>query len=96
MSAYSERTTFAHVSTTVSPKRQLGDVRAEGAGGFQLEAREFEHVPLIDARIFRHRDHRFEWTRAQFATWAQHVADTYGYSIRLLPVSPTSGAKADT
>jgi 3' terminal RNA ribose 2'-O-methyltransferase Hen1 len=37
---------------------------------------------------FRHPDHRFEWTRAQFATWAQRVADTYGYSIHHLPVGP--------
>ena len=37
---------------------------------------------------FRHPDHRFEWTRAQFATWAQRVADTYGYSLRYLPVGP--------
>jgi 3' terminal RNA ribose 2'-O-methyltransferase Hen1 len=41
---------------------------------------------------FRHPDHRFEWTRAQFATWTQRVADTYGYSIRVLPVGPEDAA----
>jgi 3' terminal RNA ribose 2'-O-methyltransferase Hen1 len=35
---------------------------------------------------FRHRDHRFEWTRPQFHAWAQRVATTYGYSARFLPV----------
>lgn len=34
----------------------------------------------------RHRDHRFEWTRAQFARWAGRVAGQYGYRARLLPV----------
>ncbi len=36
----------------------------------------------------RHTDHRFEWTRAEFAAWAQGVADTHGYRVRLLPVGP--------
>ena len=30
---------------------------------------------------FRHRDHRFEWTRAEFAAWAGPVADRYGYTV---------------
>lgn len=36
----------------------------------------------------RHRDHRFEWTRAQFAAWADGVAGRNGYRVRLLPVGP--------
>ena len=28
----------------------------------------------------RHADHRFEWTRAEFAAWAERVAASYGYS----------------
>jgi 3' terminal RNA ribose 2'-O-methyltransferase Hen1 len=42
----------------------------------------------------RHRDHRFEWTRAEFAAWAEHVTAGYGYAVRFLPVglsSPTAG-----
>jgi 3' terminal RNA ribose 2'-O-methyltransferase Hen1 len=35
---------------------------------------------------FRHRDHRFEWTRAQFRDWAGSVAASYGYAVRYLPV----------
>lgn len=34
----------------------------------------------------RHRDHRFEWTRAEFAGWTAAVADRYGYSVRIEPV----------
>ncbi len=34
----------------------------------------------------RHRDHRFEWTRAQFRSWASKVAATYDYAVRYLPV----------
>jgi 3' terminal RNA ribose 2'-O-methyltransferase Hen1 len=30
---------------------------------------------------FRHPDHRFEWTRAQFETWAGGVAEAHGYSV---------------
>jgi 3' terminal RNA ribose 2'-O-methyltransferase Hen1 len=35
---------------------------------------------------FRHRDHRFEWTRAEFAAWAGETAARYGYRVRVLPV----------
>lgn len=31
----------------------------------------------------RHPDHRFEWTRAEFKQWADHVADTYGYTVEI-------------
>ena len=31
---------------------------------------------------FRHPDHRFEWTRAEFAGWAEAVANRHGYSVR--------------
>ncbi|HVF06585.1 MAG TPA: 3' terminal RNA ribose 2'-O-methyltransferase Hen1 [Frankiaceae bacterium] len=34
----------------------------------------------------RHRDHRFEWTRAEFAAWTAKTAGTYGYAVRHLPV----------
>ena len=30
---------------------------------------------------FRHRDHRFEWTRAEFQEWAQAAAGRRGYSV---------------
>ena len=34
----------------------------------------------------RHRDHRFEWTRAEFAEWAEGVAARNGYRVRCVPV----------
>jgi 3' terminal RNA ribose 2'-O-methyltransferase Hen1 len=34
----------------------------------------------------RHRDHRFEWTRAEFRSWAHRTATAYGYAVRYLPV----------
>jgi 3' terminal RNA ribose 2'-O-methyltransferase Hen1 len=37
---------------------------------------------------FRHPDHRFEWTRSEFASWANRVADRHGYAVRYLPVGP--------
>jgi 3' terminal RNA ribose 2'-O-methyltransferase Hen1 len=36
----------------------------------------------------RHRDHRFEWTRDEFATWARRVASERGYEVRFAPVGP--------
>jgi 3' terminal RNA ribose 2'-O-methyltransferase Hen1 len=42
----------------------------------------------LPAGQFRHPDHRFEWTREEFAAWAQGVADRHGYEVRYLPVGP--------
>jgi 3' terminal RNA ribose 2'-O-methyltransferase Hen1 len=40
----------------------------------------------LPAGQFRHRDHRFEWTRAQFQQWSQRIAEHFGYSVRFLAV----------
>ncbi|MEJ7661801.1 MAG: methyltransferase [Hymenobacter sp.] len=37
----------------------------------------------LPAGEFRHADHRFEWTRAEFAAWATGVAERHGYQVRL-------------
>lgn len=42
--------------------------------------------PALPAGRFRHRDHRFEWTRAEFHAWAAAVAARFGYAVRYLPV----------
>ena len=42
----------------------------------------------LPAGRFRHQDHRFEWTRAQFQAWAREVAERFGYQVRFLPVGP--------
>ena len=43
----------------------------------------FETLP---AGSMRHRDHRFEWTRAEFGSWAEAVANAYAYTVRFVPV----------
>jgi hypothetical protein len=42
----------------------------------------------LPAGKFRHRDHRFEWTRAEFQAWAQSICDRFGYGVRFLPIGP--------
>jgi 3' terminal RNA ribose 2'-O-methyltransferase Hen1 len=44
--------------------------------------------PSLPAGRFRHRDHRFEWTRDQFETWAAGIAQRFGYRVRFAPVGP--------
>lgn len=43
----------------------------------------FETLP---AGKFRHKDHRFEWTRSEFTNWSQQIAQRFGYAVRHLPV----------
>ncbi|MST31960.1 3' terminal RNA ribose 2'-O-methyltransferase Hen1 [Acidimicrobiaceae bacterium USS-CC1] len=46
--------------------------------------REYNRLfPTLPAGHLRHRDHRFEWTRAELATWAAGVADRHGYTVQL-------------
>ncbi len=42
----------------------------------------------LPAGAMRHPDHRFEWTREEFAGWATGVAARRGYSVRFLAVGP--------
>lgn len=42
--------------------------------------------PALPAGAFRHRDHRFEWTRPQFRDWTAGVAARFGYTVWFLPV----------
>ena len=44
--------------------------------------------PTLPAGKLRHRDHRFEWTRAEFQAWATRVAERFGYATRFGPVGP--------
>lgn len=46
----------------------------------------------LPAGKFRHRDHRFEWTRAEFQGWANSIAKRFGYAVRFLPVGPEDAA----
>lgn len=42
----------------------------------------------LPAGKFRHRDHRFEWTRAELQAWANGVAERFGYRVEFRPVGP--------
>jgi len=46
------------------------------------------HYDNLQPGAVRHRDHRFEWTRAQFAAWASQTARNYGYQVRFAPIGP--------
>lgn len=49
----------------------------------------FETLP---AGRFRHQDHRFEWGRSEFQSWANRLADQYGYTVKFLPIGPEDAA----
>ncbi|MET9161074.1 3' terminal RNA ribose 2'-O-methyltransferase Hen1 [Streptomyces parvulus] len=42
----------------------------------------------LPAGHVRHRDHRFEWTREEFRTWAAKIAERHGYDVGFRPVGP--------
>ncbi|MGZ0232112.1 3' terminal RNA ribose 2'-O-methyltransferase Hen1 [Streptomyces sp. CPS1] len=42
----------------------------------------------LPAGHVRHGDHRFEWTRAEFRSWAAAVAERHGYEVEFRPVGP--------
>lgn len=42
----------------------------------------------LAAGQFRHKDHRFEWTRAEFQAWGQSMSARFGYRVRFLPLGP--------
>ena len=45
----------------------------------------FESLP---AGQFRHPDHRFEWTRAEFETWSKQIAARFAYTVEFHPIGP--------
>jgi 3' terminal RNA ribose 2'-O-methyltransferase Hen1 len=49
----------------------------------------FETLP---AGKFRHKDHRFEWTRSEFQDWANAMGNRFDYTVRFLPVGPEDSA----
>ena len=50
------------------------------------------HWESLPAGKMRHRDHRFEWDRAEFAQWAGRVADENGYRVEISPLGPQDEA----
>lgn len=47
--------------------------------------KKFETLP---AGKMRHGDHRFEWSREEFQTWAKNAAKKYGYEVTFSPIGP--------
>ena len=44
----------------------------------------------LQAGRFRHKDHRFEWTRDEFHAWATRIAERFGYVVVFHPIGPTA------
>lgn len=40
----------------------------------------YENMP---ENTLRHGDHRFEWTRAEFRQWTEHICEKFGYSCEI-------------
>ncbi|MEV6412335.1 3' terminal RNA ribose 2'-O-methyltransferase Hen1 [Kribbella sp. NPDC051718] len=43
---------------------------------------------MLSAGAFRHPDHRFEWSRGEFAEWADGICKAYGYAVEFRAVGP--------
>ena len=39
----------------------------------------------------RHGDHRFEWTRAQFKEWTDHICEKFGYTCEISGIGDVNG-----
>ena len=42
----------------------------------------------LQAGLFRHKDHRFEWTRDEFQSWATGTSKRFGYAVVFHPIGP--------
>lgn len=65
----------------------LGDVRPRVAI-ITTPNIEYNAIYQMPDGQLRHRDHRFEWTRAQFQQWCTMQAERFGYSVEFHPVGP--------
>ena len=55
------------------------------------------HYEHLGEGNLRHGDHRFEWTRKEFETWAGGVAERYGYKVEFEGIGeddPVTGPSA--
>lgn len=58
------------------------------------------NYPMLENGTLRHKDHRFEWTRAEFKLWCDHICDEFGYKVTYMNIgdvdetfgTPTQGA----
>src|SRR5262249_2127002 len=44
--------------------------------------------PTLPEGQLRHGDHRFEWTRTEFAEWAAGIVARFRYDVKIEPVGP--------
>ena len=44
----------------------------------------------LQAGSLRHKDHRFEWTRDEFHSWATRISEHFGYAAVFHPIGPTT------
>lgn len=58
--------------------------------------REYNVLHGIPEGVFRHRDHRFEWTRAKFRGWAEGVAGRHGYRVAFDDIGPVDPARGSS
>ncbi|XP_035188787.1 small RNA 2'-O-methyltransferase isoform X2 [Oxyura jamaicensis] len=55
-----------------------------------------EFNPLLPGvTVFRHQDHKFEWDRTQFQSWALDAAKRYDYSVEFTGVGNPPAGKED-
>jgi small RNA 2'-O-methyltransferase len=72
------------------PPGMLGSVEATVFGYYRPKTlvmttpnAEFNEVFGLARHEFRHPDHRFEWARARFRSWASGVAQRNGYRVAI-------------
>lgn len=61
-------------------------VFADGPGHVVVTTPNVEYNAVYPDTGSRHHDHRFEWTRDEFRTWATRVADAHGYTVTFRPI----------
>lgn len=75
-----------HVDPPRLDTLELAVFAAAAPGAVLVTTPNAEHnvrYETLPAGRFRHADHRFEWTRAEFAAWAGGVAERNGYAVEL-------------
>jgi 3' terminal RNA ribose 2'-O-methyltransferase Hen1 len=78
-----------HLDPPRLPAMERAVLGAAGPGTLVVTTPNAEYnarFAALAAGAFRHRDHRFEWTRAEFEEWARTAAGRYGYAVAFRPV----------
>jgi 3' terminal RNA ribose 2'-O-methyltransferase Hen1 len=70
-------------------ERVVFEFARPGAVVLTTPNREYNAVyPPLPAGRLRHRDHRFEWTRAEFEAWVHGVCERNGYRAEISGIGP--------